>query len=99
LCNQLELAMSAGQRPLETVPVLLETYLNFARQEPDLYRLMYTDLQAVPSQHPELEAQVSRARALITRMAERFPQLATSGESSAAVAHAFWAALHGVISI
>ena len=95
----LEAAREGTEDPTNRVRAVLKAYLDFARRFPTTYRLMYTDLQATPTPYPELEAEVSRARALITEMAASFPGLKEQGVSPSAAAHAFWAALHGVIAI
>ena len=76
-----------------------KTYIEFARNEPDTYRLMYTNLQPETAGYPELEEEVARARQVLTDLAEEVPQVRNSSMRPAAVAQTFWAALHGIIQI
>jgi AcrR family transcriptional regulator len=73
--------------------------LEFARDEPNTYRLMYTNLHPEVEQHPELESEIARARRSLARLAEVVPQIHASGARPTAVAQAYWAALHGLIQL
>ena len=76
-----------------------QAYIEFALKEPDTYRLMYTNLQPDTPAYPELDEEVARARKVLTDLADEVPQIRNSSMRPAAVAQAFWAALHGIIQI
>lgn len=78
---------------------LLSTYLNFANQYPDSYRVMYNSAQPDSAKYPELEAEISRS-------AEPMHQVVTSAVKSGTmvgdpinICYVLWAGLHGLISL
>ncbi|MBY0588503.1 TetR/AcrR family transcriptional regulator [bacterium] len=100
LSERLDSVVDAGpQSPAERAELAAQAFLSFARDEPSTYRLMYTNLQPETAHHPDLEVEISRARRSLARLAEIVPQIRSSGIQPAAVAQAYWAALHGVIQL
>jgi AcrR family transcriptional regulator len=100
LSERLEgVALEGEESPARRAERAAQTFISFARDEPNTYRLMYTNLQPETAHHPELEAEISRARRSLARLAEIVPQIRRSGVEPAAVAQAYWAALHGVIQL
>ena len=99
LSDRIESAVAASEDPVERILAACRAYLEFAVAEPDAYRLMYTSLQPAPTDYPELEEEIARSRRIITELAGAVPQVDASPIRPAAAAHAFWAALHGVIQI
>jgi AcrR family transcriptional regulator len=99
LFDRMDQAIQSVSNPIERARVSCETYLDFARQFPDTYRLMYNDLQWARGVYPELDAQIDRARNTLADMARVVPGVRESTMKPAAVAQAYWAALHGAIQI
>jgi AcrR family transcriptional regulator len=78
---------------------LLRTYLNFAIQYPDSYRVMYNAGQPDSAKYPDLEAEIARS-------AEPMHQVVTSALKSGVmvgdpinICYVLWAGLHGLISL
>lgn len=99
LTDRIQSETSSVDDVVERVLIACRVYIDFARNEPDNYRLMYTNLQSDTSSYPELEEEVARARQSLTSLAEQVPQVRNSLMRPAAVAQTFWAALHGIIQI
>ena len=99
MLDRMHFALENITDPIEKVRVACQEYLKFAQTHADLYRLMYTTLQPDPEKYPELQGEIERARKIITDLADGVPELQNSAVRPAAIAHAYWAALHGVIQI
>ena len=99
LFDEIESAIDEEKYPVERSRLACVTFLRFAQREPETYRIMYTTTQPDVQAYPELSQQIERARRVITELAESVPEVRSSTMKPAAVAQAFWGALHGVISI
>ena len=99
LSERLEAVAADGASPTQMAERAAKAFLDFARDEPNTYRLMYTNLQPDTEHHPQLEVEITRARRNLARLAEIVPQVRSSGIDPSAVAQAYWAALHGVIQL
>lgn len=99
LLDSIEEGTEGQTDPVERTRHACELYLRFALDEPDTYRLMYFNLGLDTPETEELAEQIERARRMITGLAQAVPEVEKSPFRAAAAAQAFWAALHGVISV
>lgn len=85
--------------PERRLRALGRAYADFARREPDSYRLMFELGQAPASDHPELLREGERAWRVILDAVERAIDDGVLSGDAETVAHLFWAGTHGVVSL
>jgi len=79
--------------------VLGRVYVEFARRDPDSYRLMFELGQGPASDHPELLLEGERAwRVIRDAVAQAIEAGVLAGDPDT-VAHIFWAGSHGIVSL
>jgi AcrR family transcriptional regulator len=89
----------SGAEPLTRLRALAETYIAFARAEPDAYRIMFELSQPDSAAHPDLERQGLRAwTPLRTVVADAVQARLLAGDPDT-LAHVCWAAIHGAVAL
>jgi len=76
-----------------------DAYVDFAFQQPHAYRLIFALDHHAPGHYPDLDRAHARGRANMTRYVERMVDEGKLVGDPHLLAHAFWAGLHGVISL
>jgi AcrR family transcriptional regulator len=74
-----------------------EAYVRFALEHPAAYRVMFDLTQPDDSAYPDLTRATERARATLTAHVRPLIEAGLIQGDLQTVAHAFWAALHGLI--
>jgi AcrR family transcriptional regulator len=85
--------------PEQRLRVLGRVYADFARQDPDSYRLMFELGQAPASDHPELLREGERAWRVIRDAVGKAIEAGVLSGDPETVAHVFWAGTHGIVSL
>lgn len=94
-----ERALRRGEEALAGLRALGRAYVEFARSDPDSYRLMFELGQAPASRHPELAAQSARAWSVIHGAVSRAIVAGELEGDADVVARVFWAGVHGIASL
>lgn len=96
-------AQERGVRGVEDPEMRLRTlgrvYADFARHDPDSYRLMFELGQAPASDHPELLREGERAWRVIRDAVGKAIDAGVLNGDAETVAHVFWAGTHGLVSL
>jgi AcrR family transcriptional regulator len=94
-----EEAVAAHPDPGERLRALARTYVRFALENPEAYRIMFELRQDSDHDHPELLAQGERAwRPLHDTVVAVIDSGRLAGEPDV-VAHLFWAQVHGLVAL
>jgi AcrR family transcriptional regulator len=94
-----EAAAAQAKDPRERLRLLGEAYLDFGREQPEAYRVMFEMKQARADRYPELEAEQRRSFSyLLATVQELLASGAVSGDALT-LAHLFWAQVHGIVSL
>ena len=97
--EQQEAAITHIKSPERKLRALGIAYVEFALDEPDAYRLMFELHQDSASDHPELLEEGMRAwLPMRNAVAESIDAGVLEGDPDT-VAHVFWAAVHGLVSL
>jgi len=97
--EQQEAAIAHIKSPERKLRALGIAYVEFALDEPDAYRLMFELHQDSASDHPELLEEGMRAwLPMRNAVAESIDAGVLEGDPDT-VAHVFWAAVHGLVSL
>lgn len=75
------------------------TYMQFATQSPQAYRLMVDIAQPNEADYPDLVAAVERSRATMTAYVQGLVDEGVLAGDPYQIGLAFWAAMHGVMSL
>ncbi len=84
---------------LERVAHLRAAYMDFALDEPNAYRVMFELQQPDAGDYPELVEQSERAFSYNLRLATEAQESGLLEGDPRTLAHLFWAAIHGLISL
>ncbi len=85
--------------PEQRLRALAQTYVSFALDNPEAYRVMFSVNQHDEQRYPELVKQIMRAQEpMMTAVAEAVNNGSAEGDPNN-IAHILWAGLHGVISL
>ena len=85
--------------PNQRLIALARTYLEFAMERPDAYRLMYSVNQQDEQRYPELVKQIKRSQQpMLTAANEAIDNGSIHGDPINVV-HVLWAGLHGIVSL
>jgi AcrR family transcriptional regulator len=76
---------------------VVRAYVEFARANPDQYRLMFDVRRPEDVDHPELQRQSTRAQRFITRQAKELVAAGVFEGDPVKIGYAMWAGLHGVV--
>jgi AcrR family transcriptional regulator len=93
----LEAAAAQTSDPVERSRLMGQSYLDFALAHPHTYKLMFDLNQPDEQRFPELVAASARARETMRANARGMLDAGLIEGDLDTVAHAFWAAIHGVV--
>ncbi|MEH6593645.1 MAG: TetR/AcrR family transcriptional regulator [Halioglobus sp.] len=99
MSEALEAAAQREPRPDRQLAALASTYLQFALQHPDAYRVMYEVDQQDTHHYPQLLAQIQRSGAPIRNIVSAAVKSGSMHGDPVNIAHMLWAGLHGLISL
>ena len=99
MSEALEAAEQSEPRPDRQLAALASTYLQFALQHPDAYRVMYEVDQQDTHHYPELQAEIQRSGVPIKNIVSAAVQSGSMHGDPVNIAHMLWAGLHGLISL
>ena len=99
IADTLELAIEQSQEPKEQLTSLCYSYLQFALNHPDSYRVMYTVSQPDSANYHELEAEISRSSAPIRNVVNRAIASGLIKGDPVNICYLLWSGLHGLISL
>lgn len=94
LAERLEAVERGTQEPLQAFRAMAHAYLGFAQEQPNLYRLMFTDPELAHDPECEMSLEGERAFAVVVRTIERIG--APKGIDLRDLAAAVWSCVHGV---
>ena len=97
LADRCEATAKHATNDLERAGALGQSYLDFALDEPDAYKIMFELSQPAESAFPELEAQVERSRQFMVEPIEILVREGILSGTPAKLSQMFWAGIHGVI--
>jgi AcrR family transcriptional regulator len=76
-----------------------DTYIRFAFEHPQSYRLMFEISQDEGSRYPDLQHATDRARATMTRHIDGLIEKGLLYGDPKLIGHVFWAAMHGAVML
>ena len=94
-----EVAAASTDDALARLTALADAYLEFARDDPDGYRLMFELTQPTDGSTPELDAQAVRAWQPLRETASAVIDAGILAGDPDVLAHVVWAALHGAVAL
>src|ERR1700761_239982 len=95
--DQLEAAFASGGDTFARARAVGRAYLDFARQNPNAYRLMFDLDPPDEAKHPDLRRAGKRAGETVTRHVRDLAAAGIVHGEPLAIGNALWAAAHGVI--
>jgi AcrR family transcriptional regulator len=99
MADETEQVARSESDPDKRLVALARSYLNFAMETPDAYRVMYSVNQQDEQRYPELVKQINRTQQpMITAVHEAIEKGSIHGDPINIV-HVLWAGLHGIISL
>ena len=99
MADRAEAIQARVQRPDRRLVALARGYLEFALENPDAYRVMYSINQRDEQRYPDLVRQINRAQQpLITATNQAIDAGYVHGDALNIV-QVLWAGLHGIISL
>lgn len=94
-----ELAARSESNPDKRLVALAKSYLQFAIERPDAYRVMYEVNQKDEHRYPELVEQIKRSQQpMISTVRDAIKRGSIHGDP-VNIVHVLWAGLHGLISL
>ena len=99
MADATELVAQQDSEPDQRLLALARSYVQFALERPDAYRVMYGVNQRDEQNYPELVKQIKRTQQpMVTAVEEAVERGLIHGDPTNIV-HLLWAGLHGVISL
>ena len=95
----LEQAAASTADPAARARAVGQAYIDFALGEPNAYRLMFDLTQPGEADYPDLARAGDRARKTMTAHIEALVAAGLMTGEPELLGHAFWAAVHGVVSL
>ena len=92
-------AFAATAEPGDRLRRMGQAYIDFARNEPDAYRIMFEMVQPGDEQRPELAREQESAWTPLLRAVEEAIAAGLMRGEAMTQAHVFWAGLHGLVSL
>ena len=92
-------SVDAADDVIDRIRLLAHQYIAFAREEPDVYRLMFETNQPDTKTHPILDAQIDRNRQAVRTVAYEAVAAGRLVGDPVVLARLFWAALHGLVEL
>ncbi|WP_158770279.1 TetR/AcrR family transcriptional regulator [Paraglaciecola sp. L1A13] len=99
IADALEAALLHELNPSKQLETLCSAYFQFAIENPDSYRVMYTVAQPDPSQYGELEAEILRSSEPMRRIVNNGLAAGSMLGDPINICYVLWAGLHGLISL
>ena len=99
IADTLESAITPSQAPKEQLTSLCQTYLQFALNYPDSYRVMYTVSQPDLANYSDLEAEILRSSAPIRKVVNTAIHAGVMHGDPVNICYLLWSGLHGLISL
>jgi AcrR family transcriptional regulator len=99
LSDRLERAMEGSGDVWERSRAVGNVYVDFAFAEPAAYKLIFGMSQPDRARHPDLVEAVARGRRNMIRYVENMVHEGGLDADPVLLAHVFWAALHGAVSL
>jgi AcrR family transcriptional regulator len=85
--------------PEQRLRAMVAAYLRFGREEPHAYRMICEIDLPVPDEHPEYWAKELRSWEIWRGEVQHAVDAGLLQGDSLAIAHAFWAGIHGAVSL
>lgn len=98
LADKLEAVSNEGGA-LAYLEALGMAYAEFARDEPQAYRLLYMTHMGQSGDHPETERAQKRTRKVLFVATKAVVAAGALQEDPSILAHTFWAGIHGLVSL
>ena len=99
MADEAERVAESEPDPSKRLIALAKSYLKFAIQRPDAYRVMYSINQQDEQHYPELVRQINRTQQpMVTATHEAIENGSIHGDPINVV-HVLWAGLHGLVSL
>ena len=99
IADSLEAALAQETDTNKQLEALFRSYLQFAMQHPDSYRVMYNVVQPDSTQYTELEAEISRSAKPMRQVVNASVEAGTMFGQPVDIFYVLWAGLHGLISL
>lgn len=100
LADNMELEAATARDAAERLSAIAGSYVRFALDNPQLYRLMFGAQRVEKSRYPELEAEAQRAFGVLSRVVASLPLTPQpSHELRYAITMGCWALVHGLASL
>jgi AcrR family transcriptional regulator len=97
LADRSEEAVASSGTPLERFRAVARSYLVFARNDKESYRMLFSLMQT--GDFPELRRQARRARDILFRAAQEAAHSEEPTADGRVWAHVAWAAIHGAVML
>ncbi len=97
LSDRCESAMASAPNEIVGAARIGQTYLRFALDEPDAYKIMFELSQPDDEDYPELAEQVDRSRHFLEQPTRVMVEAGILSGDPEKLAQVFWAGIHGVI--
>lgn len=85
--------------PSQRLVALARTYMEFAMERPDAYRVMYSVTQKDEQSYPELVKQIKRTQQPMVDAAHEAIKSGSIQGDPINIVHVLWAGLHGLVSL
>lgn len=99
MADATELAAQAENNPDNRLRAIAESYIHFALEHPDAYRVMYGVSQQDEQHYPELIEQIKRTQQPMITAVEEAVETGLIHGDPVNIVQVLWAGLHGLISL
>lgn len=99
LADSMEAALQVSPDPRMKLKVAVDVYSSFAATDSTAYKLAFASDQPSPSHYPELQLAESRFRQILIQLMDNLVATGQMTGDPEVLALAYWAALHGIISL
>ncbi len=99
MADAIELVAQREINPDKRLSALAQSYIQFALERPDAYRVMYGVNQRDEQQYPELVKQIKRTQQPLATAVEEAVETGVIHGDPVNIVHVLWAGLHGLISL
>jgi AcrR family transcriptional regulator len=99
MADATELAAQGENNPDKRLRAIAQTYIQFALERPDAYRVMYGVSQRDEQHYPELVEQIKRTQQPMVTAVEEAVETGLIHGDPVNIVHVLWAGLHGLISL
>jgi hypothetical protein len=99
MADATELAAQGENNPDKRLRAIAQSYIQFALERPDAYRVMYGVSQRDEQHYPELVEQIKRTQQPMITAVEEAVETGLIHGDPVNIVHVLWAGLHGLISL